>query len=56
MISLGCFCFCQCSAGVVLAFFSNQQTYDSVGNAQGILNDVFDHARDYVNGAIDVSY
>ena len=46
---------CVCSAAVVLAFFSNQQTFESVGNAQDTINSVVDNAVRYVNDTMDVS-
>ncbi len=44
------------SVGVVLAFFSNQQTYESVNNAQTTINSVFENGVDYVHDTIDVRY
>lgn len=39
---------------MVLAFFSNQQTYDSVENAQEALNTVLDNGVNYVTDTIAV--
>lgn len=45
-----------CSAGVVLAFFSNQQTFDSVSNANTAINNVVTDGVTYVNDTIKVRW
>ena len=46
--------FCFCSAGVVLAFFSNQQTFDSVANANTSINNVITDGVQYIDDTITV--
>lgn len=41
---------------MVLAFFSNQQTFDSIGNAQGSINTVVTDGTTYVNDTINVGF
>ena len=45
-----------CSAGVVLAFFSNQQTFDSVSDANTTINSVVDNGLDYIEDTITVRW
>lgn len=41
-------------AGVVLAFFSNQQIYDSVNEFQETIERTFDLAENFVNDSVSV--
>jgi len=43
-----------CSVGVVLAFFSNEQTYNSLDDAQVTINSVADVGVDYINDTLNV--
>lgn len=44
------------SAGVVLAFFSNQQTFDSVENTQTTINRVVSVGTTYIDDTISVRF
>lgn len=43
-----------CRVGVILAFLSNQKSYESVANVQTTLNRVVDIGVGYVNQTVDV--
>ena len=43
------------SVGVVLAFFSNEQTYNSLDDAQTTINAVADVGVNYINDTLNVS-
>ena len=42
--------------GVVFAFFSNQQVFDSVNEFEETTSDTFDLAENFVNDSILVTY
>ena len=43
------------SVGVVLSFYSNEQSYDAIESFQGSVNTIIDTAVDYVDGFVNVS-
>ena len=48
-------CVSYCSAGVVLAFFSNQQVFDSVSEFEVTVGNTFDLAELLINDSVSVS-
>lgn len=46
---------CASSAGIVLAFFSNQQVFDSVSEFEDTVGETFDLAEIFINDSVSVS-